>query len=177
MDFLYFNVNMYQVLRVLKTRQVTYSVLNHLIDYVQNLEKVGLLEKKEMVHLQEAVQVPLEFSPLLNDDMYIVVGLCLGLCVNGLHLICSLYLSLLMLITPQIDLKKLLRNPPLVKIPKAGDLISLTPLLGALPPTTRKILVGSTKETMKLRGSTLYMEGSKPNGIWIIANGVVKVMK
>ena len=47
----------FQVLRVLKTRQVTYSVLNHLIDYVQNLEKVGLLEKKEMVHLHDAVQV------------------------------------------------------------------------------------------------------------------------
>jgi hypothetical protein len=40
-----------------KTRQVTYSVLNHLIDYVQNLEKVGLLEEKEMLHLHDAVQV------------------------------------------------------------------------------------------------------------------------
>ncbi|KAL8157682.1 sodium/hydrogen exchanger 8-like [Apium graveolens] len=118
-----------QVLRVLKTRQVTHSVLNHLIDYVQNLEKVGLLEKKEMVHLHDAVQ---------------------------------------------IDLKKLLRNPPLVKIPKARDLVSLNPLLGALPPKTREMLVGSSKETMKLRGSTLYTEGSKANGIWIISNGVVK---
>ncbi|GMH06732.1 hypothetical protein Nepgr_008572 [Nepenthes gracilis] len=35
-----------QVLRVVKTRQVTYSVLKHLIDYIQNLEKVGLLEEK-----------------------------------------------------------------------------------------------------------------------------------
>ncbi|KAK1387163.1 Salt overly sensitive 1 [Heracleum sosnowskyi] len=118
-----------QVLRVLKTRQVTYSVLNHLIDYVENLEKVGLLEKKEMVHLHDAVQ---------------------------------------------IDLKKLLRNPPLVKIPKARDLVSLNPFLGALPPTTRELLVGSTKETMKVRGTTLYKEGSQPNGIWIISNGVVK---
>jgi hypothetical protein len=40
-----------------KTRQATYSVLNHLIDYVQNLEKVGLLEEKEMLHLHDAVQV------------------------------------------------------------------------------------------------------------------------
>lgn len=47
----------FQVLRVVKTRQVTYSVLNHLIDYVQNLEKVGLLEEKEMLHLHDAVQV------------------------------------------------------------------------------------------------------------------------
>ncbi|WOH15660.1 hypothetical protein DCAR_0935203 [Daucus carota subsp. sativus] len=118
-----------QVLRVLKTRQVTYSVLNHLIDYVQNLEKVGLLEKKEMVHLHDAVQM---------------------------------------------DLKKLLRNPPLVKIPKARDLVSLNPFLGALPPTTRELLVGSTKESMKVRGTTLYKEGSQPNGIWVISNGVVK---
>jgi hypothetical protein len=48
---------LFQVLRVVKTRQVTYSVLNHLIDYVQNLEKVGLLEEKEMLHLHDAVQV------------------------------------------------------------------------------------------------------------------------
>ncbi|KAK2965023.1 hypothetical protein RJ639_029518 [Escallonia herrerae] len=118
-----------QVLRVVKTRQVTYSVLNHLIDYVQNLEKVGLLEEKEMVHLHDAVQT---------------------------------------------DLKKLLRNPPIVKIPKIRDLISVNPLLGALPSAVREPLVGSTKETMKLRGVTLYREGSKPNGIWLISNGVVK---
>jgi hypothetical protein len=48
---------LFQVLRVVKTRQVTYSVLNHLIDYIQNLEKVGLLEEKEMLHLHDAVQV------------------------------------------------------------------------------------------------------------------------
>lgn len=118
-----------QVLRVLKTRQVTYSVLNHLIEYVQDLEKSGLLEEKELVHLHDAVQT---------------------------------------------DLKKLLRNPPLVKIPKAHDLISANPLLGALPSSVRDQIVGSTKETMKLRGVALYKEGSKPNGIWLISNGVVK---
>ncbi|KAJ6351115.1 hypothetical protein OIU78_007111 [Salix suchowensis] len=69
-----------QVLRVVKTRQVTYSVLNHLIDYVQNLEKVGLLEEKEMLHLHDAVQT---------------------------------------------DLKRFLRNPPLVMLPKITDLISV----------------------------------------------------
>ncbi|KAK8605306.1 hypothetical protein V6N13_102090 [Hibiscus sabdariffa] len=93
-----------QVLRVVKTRQVTYSVLDHLIDYLQNLEKVGLLEEKEMLRLHDAVQT---------------------------------------------DLKKLLRDPPLVKIPKLNDLISAHPLLGALPSTARETLQGSTKEKMK----------------------------
>ncbi|XVE91878.1 hypothetical protein REPUB_Repub01dG0049200 [Reevesia pubescens] len=118
-----------QVLRVVKTRQVTHSVLNHLIDYVQNLEKVGLLEEKEMLHLHDAVQT---------------------------------------------DLKKLLRNPPLVKMPKITDMISVHPFLGALPSTVREPLEVSTKEKMKTRGMTLYKEGSKPNGIWLISNGVVK---
>ncbi|XP_011021707.1 PREDICTED: sodium/hydrogen exchanger 8-like isoform X2 [Populus euphratica] len=118
-----------QVLRVVKTRQVTYSVLNHLIDYVQNLEKVGLLEEKEMLHLHDAVQT---------------------------------------------DLKRLLRNPPLVKFPKITDLISVHPLLGALPSMVRKALEGSAKEIMKPCGVPLYKEGSKPNGVWLISNGVVK---
>ncbi|KAG8382645.1 hypothetical protein BUALT_Bualt05G0098900 [Buddleja alternifolia] len=118
-----------QVLRVVKTRQVTYSVLNHLIDYVHNLEKIGLLEEKEMSHLHDAVQT---------------------------------------------DLKKLLRNPPSVKIPKIRDLIAANPLLGALPSTVRETLVGSTKEIMKLRGTTLYREGSRPAGVWLISNGAVK---
>ncbi|XP_037495007.1 sodium/hydrogen exchanger 7, partial [Jatropha curcas] len=118
-----------EVLRVVKTRQVTYSVLNHLIDYVQHLEMAGLLEEKEMLHLQDAVQT---------------------------------------------DLKRLLRNPPLVKIPKLTDLISTHPVLGALPSTVREPLEGSTKGTMKPRGVALYKEGSKPNGVWLISNGVVK---
>ncbi|KAL0446673.1 UNVERIFIED_CONTAM: Sodium/hydrogen exchanger 7 [Sesamum latifolium] len=116
-----------QVLRVVKTRQVTYSVLNHLIDYVHNLERIGLLEEKMTLH--DAVQT---------------------------------------------DLKRLLRNPPLVKIPKIRDLISASPLLGALPASARDTLVGTTKEIMKLSGATLYREGSKPAGIWLISNGVVK---
>ncbi|GKU97567.1 hypothetical protein SLEP1_g10703 [Rubroshorea leprosula] len=113
-----------QVLHVVKTRQVAYSVLNHLLDYVQNLEKVGLLEEKEMLHLHDAVQT---------------------------------------------DLKKLLRNPPLVKIPKA-----VHPFLGALPPALCEQLEGSQKEITKTRGVTLYKEDSNPNGIWLIANGIVK---
>ncbi|KAJ4960786.1 hypothetical protein NE237_020696 [Protea cynaroides] len=118
-----------QVLRVVKTRQVTYSILQHLSDYVHNLEKVGLLEEKEMLHLHDAVQT---------------------------------------------DLKKLLRNPPLVKMPKANNLSALHPLLGALPPVACEPLLGSTKEIMKLRGIVLYKEGSKSNGLWLISNGVVK---
>ena len=72
-------------------------------------------------------------------------------------------------------MKKLLRNPPLVKIPKMKDVINVHPLMGALPSSVRKLLEGSTKETMKLCGATLYREGSKPNGIWLVSNGVVKV--
>ncbi|KAF6168631.1 hypothetical protein GIB67_005243 [Kingdonia uniflora] len=118
-----------QVLRVVKTRQVTYSVLNHLSEYVQNLEKVGLLEQKEMVHLHDAVQT---------------------------------------------DLKKLLRNPPLVKMPKISELLKAHPLAGALPSVVHEPLEGSTKEVTKLRGVAIYREGSKPNGIWLLSNGVVK---
>ncbi|XP_042979148.1 sodium/hydrogen exchanger 7-like isoform X4 [Carya illinoinensis] len=118
-----------QVLRVVKTRQVTHSVLNHLIDYIQNCEKIGLLEEKEMLHLHDAVQT---------------------------------------------DFKKLLRCPPLVKIPKMSDLISVHPLFGALPSSVSAPLQGSTQETVKLCGLTLYKEGFKPNGIWLISNGVVK---
>ncbi|XP_057417539.1 sodium/hydrogen exchanger 7-like isoform X2 [Lotus japonicus] len=115
-----------QVLRVVKTRQATYVVLNHLMEYVQNLEKAGILEEKEMLHLHDAVQT---------------------------------------------DLKKLLRNPPLVKLPKISN---IHPMLGALPSSIRESLASNTKQVMKLRGLTLYKEGAKSNGIWLISNGVVK---
>lgn len=55
------------------------------------------------------------------------------------------------------------------------NLISAHPFLGALPPLVREPLEVSTKEVMKLRGVTLYKEGSKPSGVWLISNGVVKV--
>jgi hypothetical protein len=73
----------------------------------------------------------------------------------------------------QTDLKKLLRNPPLVKLPKISN---IHPMLDALPSSVRGPLVSGSKETMKLRGSTLYKEGTKSNGIWLISNGVVKVL-
>ncbi|XP_020576631.1 sodium/hydrogen exchanger 7-like [Phalaenopsis equestris] len=122
-------INLPQVLRVVKTRQVTYSILKHLSEYVQNLQKVGLLEEKEMVHLDDAVQS---------------------------------------------DFKMLLRNPPLVKMPNVGDLIGAHPLLGALSAGVRESLSSSTKEVIKMRGTTLYKEESQPNGIWLISMGVVK---
>lgn len=75
----------------------------------------------------------------------------------------------------QTDLKKLLRNPPLVKIPKVVDLIHRHPLFGTVLSSVFAPHEGSTKETMKLHGITLYKEGSKPNGIWLISSGVVKV--
>ncbi|KAL4196021.1 hypothetical protein AMTRI_Chr04g243960 [Amborella trichopoda] len=118
-----------QVLHVVKTRQVTYSILSQLSEYVQKLEKSGLLELKEMSQLHDAVQT---------------------------------------------DLKKLLRNPPLVKMPKISDILSMQPLLGALPSDIRQLLENSTKEMMKLRGVSLYKEGARPKGIWLISNGVVK---
>ncbi|WZZ57514.1 hypothetical protein YC2023_057621 [Brassica napus] len=76
-----------QVLNALKTRQVTHYVLNHLNGYIKNLEKVGLLQGKEVSHLHDAV------------------------------------LS---------DLKKLLRNPPLLTLPNANDLITTNPFLRPL---------------------------------------------
>ncbi|VYS51781.1 unnamed protein product [Arabidopsis thaliana] len=118
-----------QVLRVVKTKQVTYSVLNHLLGYIENLEKVGLLEEKEIAHLHDAVQT---------------------------------------------GLKKLLRNPPIVKLPKLSDMITSHPLSVALPPAFCEPLKHSKKEPMKLRGVTLYKEGSKPTGVWLIFDGIVK---
>ncbi|VYS46087.1 unnamed protein product [Arabidopsis thaliana] len=73
-----------QVLSVFKTRQVTHYVLNHLNSYIKNLEKVGLIEGKEVSHLHDVVQS---------------------------------------------DLKKLLRNPPSLKLPNVDDLITSNPLL------------------------------------------------
>ncbi|GLJ39011.1 hypothetical protein SUGI_0795200 [Cryptomeria japonica] len=122
-------LNFPEVLRVLKTKQVTYSVLLHLSEYVQNLEKSGLLDVKEMSQLHDAVQT---------------------------------------------DLKKLLRKPPSVQMPSVREILSSHPFLGALPSFISEPLGNAAKEFMKLRGNILYEEGSKPDGIWLIANGVVR---
>ena len=75
----------------------------------------------------------------------------------------------------QVDLKKLLRNPPLVHVPEAEETLKNQPLIGALPDAVQRSLLESAKEFMKLRDSALYKEEVRPDGIWIIANGVVKV--
>ncbi|XP_028752601.1 sodium/hydrogen exchanger 8-like isoform X1 [Neltuma alba] len=117
-----------QVLRVVKTRQAAYLVLNHLIEYVQNLEKSGLLQEKMKLHLHEAVQT---------------------------------------------DLKKLVRTPLSLKFPEKN---SIHPMLGSLLSSVHvhEPLSSNSGEMMKLRGLTLYKEGSKPDGIWLISSGVVK---
>ncbi|XP_026458364.1 sodium/hydrogen exchanger 7-like isoform X1 [Papaver somniferum] len=118
-----------QVLHVVKTRQLTYAVLKHLGEYVQNLEKVGILDEKEMIHLHDSVQT---------------------------------------------DLKKALRNPPVAKMPKSNDMLRLHPLLRELPSIARVHLEISTKEMTKPHGVSLCEEGTEPNGIWLVSNGVVK---
>lgn len=60
-------------------------------------------------------------------------------------------------------------------MPKIKDMLSTHPLLGALPHELREPLESSTKNVMKLQGVTLYKEGAKPSGIWLISNGVIKV--
>lgn len=82
---------------------------------------------------------------------------------------------MLILLTLQTDLKKLLRNPPMVEMPKISELLNSHPLLGALPSSIREPLENSTKGTIKLHGVNLYNEGLKPTGIWLISIGVVKV--
>ncbi|CAN0911536.1 Sodium/hydrogen exchanger 7 [Linum grandiflorum] len=118
-----------QVLYVINMRQATNSVLSHLMDYLKNLEKAGLLEETEIVHLQDAVQS---------------------------------------------DLKRLMRNPPLVEMPKITAIINSHPLSGSLPSPIREQITASSPEIMKPPSVPLYEQGSNPNGVWVICNGVVK---
>jgi hypothetical protein len=53
-------------------------------------------------------------------------------------------------------------------------MITSHPLSVALPPAFCEPLKHSKKEPMKLRGVTLYKEGSKPTGVWLIFDGIVK---
>ncbi|KAJ6738729.1 SODIUM/HYDROGEN EXCHANGER 7 [Salix koriyanagi] len=78
------------------------------------------------------------------------------------------YLSLPM----RSELKRLLRNPPLVEVPKITNLIH--PLLEALPSMVRRALEGSAEGIIKPCGVPLYKKDSYPNGVWLISNGVVK---
>lgn len=52
-----------QVLRSMRTSQVTCSLLNDLEDYIQNLGKDGVLEDKLSLHLHELVQVVASAEP------------------------------------------------------------------------------------------------------------------
>lgn len=79
--------------------------------------------------------------------------------------------------SPQTGLKKLLRNPPMIKLPRLSDMITSHPLSVALPSAICEPLKHSKKEPMKLRGVTLYKEGSKPTGVWLIFDGIVKVTR
>lgn len=118
-----------QVLRAVKTKQVTHAILVHLTEYVKGLENAGLLESKETHQLHDAVQV---------------------------------------------DLKKLLRKPPLVEMPTVGETLRNQPFFGALPVPVQGLLLDVAKEHMQLRSNVIYKEDMKPDGIWLIANGVVK---
>lgn len=61
-------------------------------------------------------------------------------------------------------------------MPRVSDLLNTHPLVGALPAAVRDpLLSNSTKETVRGQGTTLYREGSRPTGIWLVSVGVVKV--
>ena len=77
--------------------------------------------------------------------------------------------------TYQVDLKKLLRKPPVVEMPSAEETLQNQPFIGALPEPVQEMLLDAAKEHMKVQSSAIYGEGGKPDGIWLIANGVVKV--
>lgn len=59
-----------QVLRTLKTKQVTHAILGHLTEYVTSLENSGFLEPKETLQLHDAVQV---WSLTLSLDTTFIV--------------------------------------------------------------------------------------------------------
>ncbi|XP_024361415.1 sodium/hydrogen exchanger 8 isoform X2 [Physcomitrium patens] len=77
----------------------------------------------------------------------------------------------------QIDLKKLLRDPPIVEMPSAEQTLQNQPFIGAMPTSVQKPLLDVSKEYMKLQGSVIYREDMKSDGIWLITNGVVKWSK
>jgi hypothetical protein len=72
-------------------------------------------------------------------------------------------------------LKKLKTNPPPVKMPRFSELLNNHPLVGALPENVRDPLLSNIKETVRMHGTILYKEGSRPTGIWLVSVGVVKV--
>ncbi|XP_024527647.1 sodium/hydrogen exchanger 8 [Selaginella moellendorffii] len=77
----------------------------------------------------------------------------------------------------QLELKKLLRKPPTVKIPKGSQVLRDHPFIAALPDHIQAQLVSCAKQCLKLRGNVICEEGSRADGLWLIANGVVKWSK
>lgn len=71
--------------------------------------------EKEVSHLRDVVQVPPILDSLSSKFMR---DACLSLSRSSL--------------SHSSDLKKLLRNPPLLKLPNVNDLIATNPLLRAL---------------------------------------------
>lgn len=76
----------------------------------------------------------------------------------------------------QADLKCLLRKPPLVKMPSTIETLGSHPFVGAQPAEIQESLINSAKESVKLRNSFLFLEGSRADGIYLVANGVVQVI-
>ncbi|CAI5478764.1 unnamed protein product [Closterium sp. Yama58-4] len=53
-------LNFPEVLTIIKTKQVTYAILQGLHGYVENLEHAGLLDQREVMHLHKAVQADMK---------------------------------------------------------------------------------------------------------------------
>lgn len=61
-------------------------------------------------------------------------------------------------------------------MPTVEETLRNQPFFGALPVPVQGLLLDVAKENMQLRSNVLYKEDMKPDGIWLIANGVVKVV-
>jgi len=60
-------------------------------------------------------------------------------------------------------------------MPSAEETLQKQPFIGAMPEPVQEILLNVANEHMRLQSSIIYREDTRPDGIWLIANGVVKV--
>ena len=60
-------------------------------------------------------------------------------------------------------------------MPTTTEILRSQPFLASQPAEVRESLKASAKESMRLRDSLLYRENSRADGVYLIANGVVKV--
>jgi len=60
-------------------------------------------------------------------------------------------------------------------MPSREETLLNQPFIGAMPDPVQAQLLDVAKEHMRMQSSVIYREGTKPDGIWLIANGVVKV--